>query len=167
MIVLSDSSVTFPGLRLGPVNSSAKLLDRYRALPSTLTSFFAAIVAVVLAAISGFLGAVAAAYLYDHARSKGDDITVGLGGFFGVGTFVFVVLFTWLQKLHHLISSRTPQFAFYACLVLPVMFTIAASSDIGSEYSTLVLGSWLAILILGLLSLLLCRRWCQREEHGF
>lgn len=155
------------GVSSRPMSFGARVVERYRAYSSSVTSIFAAVVALIFATVGGFFGALAAAYLYDRANSKGDDLTVGLGGFFGVGTFTFVVVFTWLQKVHHPISPRTPLFAFYACLVLPVMITVVASSDIGREYLTLVLASWLVILVFGLLSLLLCRRWCQREELGF
>ena len=166
MIAHTDSPFSLPGVRLGPVNTSTKFIDRYRALSNRLSSVLAAFASFGLATVCGFLGGVAAMYLYDRANSKGDDVTVGLGGLFAVGTFMFVTVFTWLQKAHHPVSSRTPQFAFYACLVPPVVSTLFFAGDLG-DYVPLVLGSWLAILILGLLSLLLCRRWCQHEEPGF
>lgn len=167
MIARSESPFAFLEVRFEPVNSSNKLVERYRAFSSGVTSVFAAVVAFILATIGGFLGAVAATYLYDRAQSKGDDLTVGLGGLFGVGAFAFVVVFTWLQKVHHPISSRTPLFAFYFCLVLPGMITIASLSEIDDHYLPLVLSAWLVILVFGLLALFICRRWCQHEEKGF
>lgn len=167
MIARSESPFAFPEVRFGPVISPTKLVDRYRAVSSSTASVLAAVASLGLATVCGFLGGIAAMYLYDRAASKGDDAAVGLGGLFGFGTFVFVVLFTYLQKLHHPISSRTSLFAFYACLVLPVLVTVASLSEIDDYYLNLVLGSWLVILCLGLLSLLVCRRWWQREERGF
>jgi|HubBroStandDraft_6_1064221.scaffolds.fasta_scaffold07235_7 hypothetical protein len=156
-----------PGVLLGSVNSSNKLVERYRALSSVVTSVFAAIAAFVLATIFGFLGAFAATYLYDRANSKGDDLTVGFGGLFAVGTFTFVVAFTWLQKLHHPISSRTPLFAFYVSLLPPAAVTLASLSDIDDHYLPLVLGDWLTIFVLALLSFFVCRRWWHDPEQGF
>jgi ABC-type spermidine/putrescine transport system permease subunit II len=156
-----------PGVILGSVNSWNKLVERHRAFSSVATSVFAAVAAFVLATICGFLGAFAATYLYDRANSKGDDLTVGFGGLFAVGTFTFVVAFTWLQKLHHPISSRTPLFAFYVSLLPPVAVTLASLGDIDDHYLPLVLGDWLAIFVLGLLSFLICRRWWKDPEQGF
>lgn len=167
MIARSELWFRPRGVSWGPVNAGNKLVERYRALSGVVTSVFAALAAFVLATIFGFLGAFAAMYLYDRAYSKGDDLAVGLGGLFGVGTFTFVVAFTWLQKLHHPISSRTPLFAFYVCLFLPVAATLASWSEIDDHYLPLVLGDWLAILLLGLLSLFVCRRWWPDPEQGF
>jgi uncharacterized membrane protein len=152
---------------LGSVNFSNKLVERYRAVSSVAVSVFAAIVAFVLATIFGFLGALAAMYLYDRANSKGDDLTVGFGGLFAVGTFTFVVAFTWLQKLHHPISSRTPLFAFCVSLLPPVAVTLASLGDIHDHYLPLVLGDWLAIFVLALLSFFVCRRWWKDPAQGF
>ncbi len=167
MIAVSGWCFGSPRVLLGSVNPSSKLVERYRALPTVVTSVFAAIAAFALATISGFLGAVAATYFYDRANSKGDDLAVGFGGLFAVGTFTFVIVFTWLQKAHHLISSRTPLFAFCACLVLPVAVTVSSLSAIDDHYLPLVLGDWLAILVLGFLSLFVCRRWWHDSEQGF
>jgi hypothetical protein len=155
------------GVLLGSLNSSNKLVERYRALSSAVTSVFAAIAAFVLATIFGSLGAFAAMYFYDRANSKGDDLAVGFGGLFAVGTFTFVVAFTWLQKLHHPISSRTPLFAFYISLLPPAAVTLASLSEMDDHYLPLVLGDWLAIFVLGLLSLFVCRRWWHDPEQGF
>ena len=158
----ASSGVSFRRMAFGN-----RLVERYREFPRSATSIFAAIAAFVFATIGGFLAAVAATYLYDRSNSKGDDLAVGLGGLFSVGAFIFVVLFTWLQKVHHQVSSRTPLFAFYACLFLPVATTLASLDEIDDYYLPFVLGDWLAILICGLLSLLVCRRWWQDAEQGF
>jgi hypothetical protein len=167
MIARSELWFRPPGVLLGSVNSSNKLVERYRALSSVVTSVFAAIAAFVLATIFGFLGAFAATYLFDRGYSKGDDLAVGLGGLFAVGTFTFVVAFTWLQKLHHPISSRTPLFAFYVSLLPPAAVTLASLSEIDDHYLPLVLGDWLAVLVLGLLSFFACRRCWHDAEQSF
>ena len=163
----SESCFSLPGVLLAPVNPLPKLAERYCRLPRFVSSVLAAAASFALAAIGGLLSAIAAMYLYDGANSKGNDFAVGLGGLFAVGTFIFVVLFTWLQKLHHPISSRTPLFAFFACLVLPVITTLASLEDIDDYYLPFVLGDWLAILLIGLLSLFVCRRWWRDSELGF
>jgi hypothetical protein len=167
MIARSELWFAPPGVLLGLVNSKNKLVERYRAVSSVGASVFSAIAAFVLATIFGFLGAIAAMYLYDRANSKSDDLTVGFGGLFAVGTFTFIVAFTWLQKTHHPISSRTPLFAFYASLFPPVAVTLASLGDIDDHYLPLVLGDWLAIFVLGLLSFFVCRRWWKDPEQGF
>jgi hypothetical protein len=167
MIARSELWFGPPGALLGSVNSWNKLVERYRALSSVVTSVLAAIAAFVLATIFGFLGAFAAMYLYDRANSKGDDLTVGFGGLFAVGTFTFVIAFTWLQKMHHAISSRTPLFAFYASLFPPVAVTLASLSEIDDHYLPLVLVDWLTILVFALLSFFVCRRWWHDPEQGF
>jgi len=167
MISRSELRLRPRGVLLGWVNSTNKLVERYRALSSVATSVFAAIAAFALATIFGLLGAFAAMYLYDRANSKSDDVTVGLGGLFAVGAFTFVVGFTWLQKMHNPISSRTPLFAFYVSLLPPATVTLASLSEIDDHYLLLVLGDWLAIFVLGLLSFFVCRRWWNDPEQGF
>ena len=144
---------------IGVMNSSSKLVERFRAITNGFAFVVAAVVSFVLAVVCGCLGAFAAMYLYDRGMSRGDDFAVLLGGFFALGTFTFVVVFTWLQKVHHLVSSRTPLFALYACLVFPALATVRSVVEIDDHYLPLVLGDWLAILFFGLLSLLVCRRW--------
>jgi len=131
-------------------------VERYRKIPNGLALVLAAVISFVLACIMGLLAAFAAMYLYDRANSKGDDLGVGLGGLFSVGTLSFVVLFTWLQKAHHPISSRTPLFALYSCLIFPAAATLLS---LDGDYLGFILGDWLAIALFGLLSLLVCRRW--------
>lgn len=101
--MIADSGWCFalPSPLLRPVNSSSKLVDRYRDIPSTLAFLTAAVAAFVLAVVSGIPGAFAAMNLYDLGRSRGDDFAVGLGGFYAAGNFTFIVVFTWLQKMHH------------------------------------------------------------------
>lgn len=158
MIAHSESLFGWPDVVLGRVNPSNKLIERYRTLPARATSIFAAIAALALATVCGILAAYTAMYLYDRGTSKGDDGAVALGGLFAVGTFTFVVVFTWLQKAHHTISSRTSLFAFYACLLLPALITVMSADEM-DYYSMFIVGDWLAILIFGALSLFVCRRW--------
>jgi hypothetical protein len=165
MIAAPEWCLGSPRVLLGPVNSSTKFADRYRGIPSGLAFVIAAVTSFVLAVISGILAAVAGMYLYDRASSKGDDGAVGLGGLFAVGTFTFVVIFTWLQKVHHPISSSTTLFALYACLALPVAATVFLVDD--NNYWIFVLGDWLAILVFSVLSLIVCRRWWRKSDQGF
>jgi hypothetical protein len=167
--MIADSGWCFglPSVLLKPVNSPSKFVDRYRGISGGLAFVMAAAASFVLAAISGILAAIAGTYLYDRANGKGDDAAVGLGGLFAVGTFTFVVVFTWLQKMHHSVSSRTSLFAFYACLIAPVAATVLLAEDMDDYYLFFVLGDWLAILLLGLLSLYICRRWWRKSDQGF
>lgn len=97
--------------------------------------------------------------------SKGDDLAVLLGGLFAVGTFIFVLVFTWLQKVRHSVSSRTSLFAFYACLVLPAIDTVLLGSNVDHHYLPFVLCDWLAILLSGLAAVFVCRRWWQDSDQ--
>jgi uncharacterized membrane protein required for colicin V production len=101
MIADSEWCFGLPRVLLGPVNSSIKFVERYRGISNRFAFVIAAVASFVLAVICGILGGVAATYLYDRANSKGDDFAVFLGGLFAVGTFVFVIGFTWLQQMHH------------------------------------------------------------------
>jgi hypothetical protein len=147
------------------MNLSENLAKRYRRVPNALAFCTAGAVGLVLAVIMGALGAVLAVYAYDRGMSRGNDFAVSLGGFYAVGAFAFVVAFTWLQKVHHLVSSRTSWFALCAWLVLPVWLTVMSADEM-DYYSMFIVGDWLAILVLGLLSLFVCRRWWQHEEQG-
>jgi len=164
MIADSGWCFGFPSVLSRPVNSLSKFADRYRRIPNARAFITAATGSFVLATVSGILGGIAAMYLYDRANSKGDDLAVGLGGLFAIGTFTFVTVFTWLQKVHHSVSSRTSLFALYACLTLPVMVTVLSAGDIDDHYLPLVVGDWLAILFFGLLSLFVCRRWWHDSD---
>jgi hypothetical protein len=138
------------------LNISNKFVDRYRGISNSSAFVLSVAVSFGLALVTGTLSGVAAMYLYDGARSKGDDFGVALGGFFAVGTFVFVVGFTLLQKMHHPVSLRTPFIALCVCLVFPGIATFF-SLDVGElEF---ILGDWLAIALSGLASLVVCRKW--------
>jgi hypothetical protein len=157
-------SFLLPSILLGPVNSLIKFAERYRSIPDGFAFVVAAAVSFVAAVVSGCLGAFGAMYVYDRGNSRSDDFAVALGGLFAVGTFTFVIVFTFLQKVHHSVSSRTPLFAFYACLVLPVVVTVLSADDMDDHYSLFAVGDWLAILIFGLLSLFVCRRWWHDSD---
>jgi hypothetical protein len=123
------------------------------------------VVSFVPAVISGILGGLAAMYLYDRGISKGDDLAVFPGGLFAVGTCIFVLVFTRLEKVRHSVSSRTSLFAFYACLVLPAIDTALLRSNVDHHYLPFVLCDWLAILLFGLAAVFVCRRWWQDSEQ--
>lgn len=166
MIANSTVSSRPAGVPSYLVSTSNSLAERYRRVPNALAFCAAGAAALVLAVISGALGGLGAAYLYDRGTSRGDDFAVSLGGFYAVGTFAFVVAFTWLQKVHHSVSSRTSLFALYACLVLPIMLTVMSADEM-DNYSMFIVADWLAMLVSSLLSLLISRRWWQRSEQGF
>src|ERR1700722_1212396 len=102
----------------------AAFSDRYRQTPGALAFILSMVISLAVALVTAVVAAWAAIYLYDRANSKGDDFAVGLGGLFAIGTFTFVVAFTWLEQLHHAISSRTPAYALLTCLIFPVAATL-------------------------------------------
>jgi hypothetical protein len=167
--MIADSVCCFalPSVLSGPMNSSGKLVDRYRGISGGLAFAMATVASLALAIVCGVFGGFAGMYLYDRGMSKGDDFAVSIGGFFAVGTFIFVVVFTCLQKVHHPISSRTPLFALCACLVFPVVDTVLSANVMDDHYLPFVVGDWLAILFSGSLSLFVCRRWWHDSEQGF
>jgi hypothetical protein len=91
------------------------ILEAYRRAPSGRAFVRAAVASLCLAMTAGIAGGVAASYLYDRANSKGDDLAVLTGGWLAIGTFVFVILFTWLRTLHHQ-TSWANAVARLACL---------------------------------------------------
>jgi len=165
MIADSEWTLYLPWRSSSPVNAAKQSVDRYRRMPPGLAFVAVSVVSSVLAVISGFLGGLAAIYLYDRGTSRGDDFAVFLGGLFSVGTCIFVLVFTRLQKVRHSVSSRTSVFAFYACLVLPAIDTVLLRSNLDRHYLPFVLCDWLAILLFGLAAVFLCRRWWQDSDQ--
>ena len=159
MIADSEWTLCRPWRSSSPVNAATQSVDRYRRMPPGLAFVAVSVVSSVLAVISGVLGGFAAMYLYDRGMSKGDDLAVFLGGFFAVGTCIFVLVFTRLEKVRHAVSSRTSVFAFYACLALPAIDTVLLRSNVDRHYLPFVLCDWLAIPLSGLAAVFLCRRW--------
>ena len=102
----------------------SRIIEMYRRVPDGWALMLAATISWVLAAIAGIAGGIAGVYLYDRGNSKGDDLAVLYIGLLAVSTFTFVVLFTWLQTLHHKISSRTPMFAWLFCLAGTLVVTV-------------------------------------------
>jgi hypothetical protein len=143
---------------LRTVGASTKFADGYRRIPNGLATILSAIASFVVAFAAGLLAGVAGMYLYDRANSKGDDFAVGLGGFFAAGIFAFVVVFTWLQKLHHPISSSTPLFAWFACMALAIVATALGADP---DYMLLIIGDWVAIALFSCLTWVVCRRWLE------
>jgi len=147
-----------------PENLSTTFGDQYRKTPKGLALVAAFIVSLISALITGILAALAATYLYDGGNSKGDDFGVAIGGLCALGTFTFVVLFTWLQKVHHPISSRTPAQALFACLTIPVIITLLALSEIDGNDVQFLLADWVAIALFSFAAWMVCRRWYDRSE---
>jgi hypothetical protein len=150
-----------------PAKAAATFSDRYRQIPGGLAIILAFVISLAGALITALIGAWAAIYLYDRANSKGDDFAVGLGGLFAIGTFTFVVVFTWLQKLHHAISSRTPSYALLTCLIFPVAATLLSLSEIDGNYLPFMLADWVVIALFSFASWMVCRRWCARSQATY
>jgi apolipoprotein N-acyltransferase len=153
-----------PSVLLGPVDSSSRFVDRYRRISSGLAFVLSATASFGLAIITGLLAGVAGMYLYDRAMSKGDDATLGIGGFFAAGACTFAIVFSWLQNLHHPISSRTSVLAWLICLLPAALVTLLAFD---ADYMNLIFVAWLEILVFGALTLFVCRRWWHDSEQGF
>jgi ABC-type amino acid transport system permease subunit len=115
----------------------------------------AAIVSLGLAIITGILGAFAGMYRYDRGMSKGDDFVIAMSGLFAVGAFTFIVVFTWLRRLHHEISSRTPLIAWLICLAAAVATT---GWPWDNNYQEFIVVGLAVILFCGLAGLVFCRR---------
>ena len=95
----------------------SRVVEAYRRMPEWLFLALATIISWFLAAVTGMAGGFAAMFLYDRGNSKGNDLAVLAGGLLAVGTFTFVLLFTWLRRLRHEITWRTPLFALLFCLM--------------------------------------------------
>jgi hypothetical protein len=134
----------------------SRIIEMYRRVPDLWALVLVAVVSWALAAITGIAGGIACVYLYDRGMSKGNDLAVLISGLLAVGTFAFVLLFTWLRKLHHEVSSRTPWFAWLFCLASSLLVTFLLWP--GESYLELVLMGWMAILIFGLVGLILSQR---------
>jgi hypothetical protein len=145
----------------------SRIIETYRRVSEGWAFALAAIVSWGLASIAGIAGGVAGMYLYDRGMSKGDDLAVLTSGLLAVGTLAFVVLFTWLRKLHHAISSRTPLFAWLFCLAGTVVTTVLSWPDHYpgdlDHYIGFILTGWIAIVLFGLLGLVLSRRLFVHE----
>jgi len=140
------------------------ILEAYRRAPSGRAFVLAAVVSLCLAMIAGIAGGVAASYIYDRANSKGDDLAVITGGLLAIGTFVFVIVFTWLRTLHHKASWRTPWLAWLFCLAGSVLVTafLWPTGDL-DHYMIFIRVDWLAILSFGLVAVVLSRRLLRRQ----
>jgi hypothetical protein len=140
------------------------IVEVYRRVPSAWAFALAAAGSLCLAMTAGIAGGVAASYLYDRANSKGDDLAVITGGLLAIGTFVFVILFTWLRTLRHKTSWRTPWFAWLFCLVGSVLITalLWPTGDL-DHYMIFIRADWIAILSFGLAAVVLSRR-CFFDE---
>jgi len=135
------------------------ILEAHRRAPSGRAFVLAAVVSLCLAMTAGIAGGVAASYVYDRANSKGDDLAVITGGLLAIGTFVFVILFTWLRTLHHKTSWRTPWLAWLVCLAGSVLVTalLWPTGDL-DHYMIFIRVDWIAILSFGLVAVVLSRR---------
>ena len=130
-------------------------MEAYRRMPDWSVFALAAIISWFLAAVTGIAGGFAAMFLYDRGKSKGDDLAVLLGGLLAVGTFTYVLLFTWLRKLRHEVTWRTPLFALLFCVMGSLLITGFLAAGNWDFYWEFILVGWIAILLFGLGSFLL------------
>src|SRR5271169_1108286 len=135
-----------------------RLAEAYRRLPNRMAFIVSAIIAWVLAFCAGIAGGIGGMYLYDGAQSKGDDLAVGLIGLYAVGTFVFILVFSWLRKLHQEISWRTLAYSLCVCLAGAAITTMISWTDLDEHYMPIVAGGWIVILLCGLAGMLVSSR---------
>ena len=113
-----------------------RVVEAYQRQPAWLAFLLSAIIAGALALIAGIAASIAGMYLYDGANSRGNDFAIGLHA---AGTFVMVIVFSWLRNLHHKITRRTPDFTLYFCLSLAAATTLLSAADLDSYYMGFVL----------------------------
>ncbi len=130
------------------VNGTDTLFQR---IPTPIATALAAVVAGCLSIITGTAAAWSAVSLYDHVRSKGDDIALGVCALFAVGTFVFITCFSWMVSLHHQIRWSAPVAAVAVSIGLVALATWIAWDP---NYSGFILAGWLAVLVCAGLALL-------------
>ena len=123
-----------------------------------LISFASFIVALAI----GLFGAIAAVFLYDQGRSKGNDLAVALIGLHSAGTFAFVVLFTYLWSRKAPVSWRAPVAALGACVAALLVNTILASSAYDQYFGVFFFAGWAAEAVSGMAAMLVCRRILSR-----
>lgn len=132
-----------------------RAVEAYRRIPALAAFLASAFLSLLVALGAAILGGVATAYLYDRGMSKGNDLAVFLIGFHAVGTFIFVIIFTWLWNLYHRASRYTPELALFLCLVATGADTLLFWDR---YYSDFVVVGWVVICLFGLLALVLGKR---------
>jgi hypothetical protein len=130
--------------------------------PTARTFILILLGSMVTALAVGLFGAIAAVFLYDNGRSKGNDLAVALIALHSVGTFVFVTLLTYLWSRRLRITWRVPIVALAGCFTLLVVNTIVASSTYDEYYSEFFYAAWLAVFVSGITALAVCRRILSR-----
>ncbi len=141
----------------------SRLIEAYRRLPVSAALLFSAVSSGFLGLLVGIAGAISAVYVYDRGMSKGDDLAVAIAGLLAAGTFTFVTMFTWMRKLHHAITWRTPVVSLGLCLVVAASVTVLMWD---SGYSTLILLGWSAVSLSGLVAVFIALRWVD-EDSGY
>jgi len=112
---------------------------------------------LAIAFIAGFIGSMGGVYLYDRAMSRGNDVAVSLIGIHAIGTFVFVLVLSWLRHLHNEIAWRTPAFALLFCPGVAAATTLLFWEDLDSYYTGFISIGWTLTLLCGLAAMLLSR----------
>ena len=132
-----------------------RVAEVYRRLPKWQAFILSLMIASILALVTGIVGSLAGMYLYDRGTSTGNDIAVGLIGLHAVGTFVFVFVLSWLHKVHHEISARTPAFALLFCLSLAALTTLLFWGVLDRYYTSFASTGWILILFCGVAAMFL------------
>jgi hypothetical protein len=131
--------------------------DAMKRLPSPLVLIIVALVSLLTAIVAGVAAALSGVYLYDRARSKGNDMAVALIAFHAAGTFAFVTVFTYLWSRRGRASWNATLVSFAACVGLLVFDTVLLGSAYDEYYATFFVAAWLAVAIAGIAALALSR----------
>ena len=126
-------------------------------------------VSLAIAFFIGFMGSMVGTYLYDRDMSRGNDLAVSLIGLHAIGTFVFVLVLSWLRHLHNKISWRTPAFALLFCLGVAGTTTLLfwKNGDLDTHYMGFMSIGWISILLCGLAAMVLSRyRFVSRFDKS-
>jgi hypothetical protein len=137
--------------------------------PYRLPTWQAIVVSLAIAVFIGFMGSMAGTYLYDRDMSRGNDLAVSLIGLHVIGTFVFVLVLSWLRHLHNKISWRTPAFALLFCLGVAATTTLLfwKDDDLDAHYMSFMSIGWILILLCGLAAMVVSRyRFVSRFDKS-
>ena len=131
-------------------------------ISTPIAFFLIALISMVAAVSAGVLGAAAAVFLYDRGTSKGNDLAVALIGLHAVGTFAFVVLFTFLCSRRGYAHWKLPFGALAACVGLLGVNTLFFSSAYDEYYAVFFLAGWALVALSGTAALAVCQRMLTR-----
>jgi len=128
-----------------------------RRLPTPLAFILVALLSFLIASVAAVLGAIAGIYLYDRGTSKGNDLAVALIGLHAVGTFAFVVVFTFLWGRRRSASWKVPVGSFAACLCVLALDSVLFWSSYDAYFAVFFYAAWLAVAFSGCVAIVLSR----------